>query len=236
MIIHYAPQFAIYFGDAKDALEPETYRTLGSIHSLGHQSVKPIAKQLCFGQLVFLKQIHSVEGIAVSGNSVPVSIKEGDFLVTNDNSLGLGVFTADCLPIIMYDKYAHAIGIAHAGWRGATAGIIEAMLECMSNTYQTDIHNVVSYFGPSARRCCYQVDGNFKSNLEDCTFIELVLRKSGDKTYFDLPGYCEQKLLKMGISPESVKREYNACTICDERFYSSRRKNFERQMTIVSLK
>lgn len=246
MIIHNAPDFQIYFGDIKDQMFPDEYLSWNTGSLLSHAPIKRVADTLRLQDLFFLRQMHGMHGHVISADNKqtlqPFST-EGDFLITNQSRLGIGVVTADCLPVVAYDKKNHAVGVAHAGWRGAVAGVASQMILHLMQTYGTDLHDLIIYFGPSAKRCCYEVDAQFMQHLEPYPFHEQLLQQHGNALFFDLPLLVEQQLIGLGISTQSIHQEYNTCTICDTRFHSYRRgaslgpsNRTGRQMTVVALK
>lgn len=246
MIIHAAPDYQIYFGDAKDQMYPSQYENWNDFSLLSREPIIPIADRLHLKQIFFLRQLHGVLGCIVSPSllqAVPPFSKDGDFLITQEPHVGIGIVTADCLPVIAYDRKRHAIGIAHAGWRGAVAGVVPAMIAELSNAYASDPADLTLFFGPSAKRCCYEVNTQFTTHLEPYPYSDKVLHQQGDSLFFDLPLFIEQQLFSLGVSQQSIRKEYNACTICDTRFHSHRRgamagisNSIGRQMTVVAIK
>src|SRR5579872_6450376 len=129
MILHIEPGSYIYFGDASISMYPHEYLTWTDKNLLDMSSFKLIGKQLSLQSLSFLHQTHSAHGYAIDKkHSIAPFSLDGDYLITNEKSQGIGIMTADCLPVICYDKHAQAIGIAHAGWRGAVDGVVITML------------------------------------------------------------------------------------------------------------
>src|SRR5438477_544569 len=82
-------------------------------------------------------------------------------IIINVKNLGIGILTADCLPIIFYDPYNNIISIAHAGWRGTMQNIAIKVIETMRNSFKSKPENIEVFFGPSAKDCCYEVGENF---------------------------------------------------------------------------
>ncbi len=243
MIIHSAPRYHIYFGDAKDEMYPHQYQQWNDFAFLSRKPIIPMVEQLQLQNLFFLRQVHGIEGCTVSAQNIfmtPPFSRDGDFLITHEMKLGLGILTADCLPVIAYDRKYNAIGIAHAGWRGAVAGVVLAMLNAMKKAYKSDPHELTLFFGPSAKRCCYEVQPEFITQLETYPSGDQVICSNGSRFFFDLPLFVELQALHQGV--KSIHKEYNSCTICDRRFHSSRRGTAEspdligRQMTVVAIK
>lgn len=239
MLLHSSPFFSIYFGNADDALFPEHYLNYpAGTKLLSVEPYKKLKKLLRIERLYFLRQTHSASGIEVVKDDFDSFLIEGDYLMTKEKRTGLGVMTADCLPIIFYDTFHHAIAIAHAGWRGAVAGIAPKVAQEMAERYGTKFEHLRIFFGPSIRSCCYQVSGDFLKELEGSPLAEQVLYHEERGIMFDLPLFNRLQLEDIGIPKEAFKLDYNFCTSCDARYGSHRRDGAKscRQMTVVALK
>jgi YfiH family protein len=165
--------------------------------------------------------------------------QDGDYLITQCRAIGLGIMTADCMPIICIDKEHKAISVAHAGWRGAIAGIVASMVKAMQQSWQTNVRHCSVFFGPSAGQCCYEVGPEFAQYLAPFAYKEEVLLRRHGSYFFNNPLLISYQLQALGFAKESIDTTYNACTICDDRFYSHRRSQTYysgRQMTVVALK
>ncbi|HRN78318.1 MAG TPA: peptidoglycan editing factor PgeF [Candidatus Dependentiae bacterium] len=240
MLIHKAPLFHIYFGNKQDNLNPQEYLNFSAGYDLfSHSSFAKVKKILQLKQLIFLHQVHSAYGEQVTVPKIKQLqpfVHQGDFLITNVRHVGIGVVTADCLPIVLFDTRHYAVGIAHAGWKGSVQSIAVNMTKSMQETYGTNLDELQIFFGPSAQVCCYQVGHDFVEHLESFAYGEHVLQRRENGLYFDLPQFNRLQLEAMGIKKESIHMSYALCTICDKNFCSSRRKDAVRQMTVVSLK
>jgi len=84
--------------------------------------------------------------------------EEGDALATDTPGLALVVMVADCVPVYICDPVHQAVGLAHAGWRGLTAGVLQELLRVMGREWGTDISSCLVAIGPSIKSCCYEVD------------------------------------------------------------------------------
>ena len=235
MIIHKAPQFQIYFGDATDAISKKDHCIPTVIPLINHEKFKPVIDRLEIKDLAFLNQTHGVDGFLVE-KEIPAFDKDGDYLITAQKNIGIGVMTADCLPIIFYASKDHIIAVAHAGWRGTVAGIANITIQTMQQMFNIALDDIQIYLGPSARRCCYIVDEKFVMNIKDFT-LQVIERNRHGALCFDLPGLNVLQLAKLGIHKKNIHTDYNFCTICDHRFFSYRRQaeNSGRQMSVISL-
>lgn len=162
---------------------------------------------------------------------------KSDFLITNNPNIGIGILTADCLPIIMVDTQSHAIGIAHAGWRGSVQKIGPIMLQALQKHFNAKADTITVYFGPSILPCCYEVDKIFKENREK-ELAEKTIITRNNKFYFDLTLYNKLLLMQAGIPEEHFIFTYNKCTACTPGYCSYRKEKDDdlRQITLVSLK
>lgn len=242
MILHSDPLFIISFSGARHALDRSIFEGPTTQDEFwNYKELIPIKKFMQLNNLILLKQKHSTKGVIVDNNNIDLLLnkkEEGDFLITRLEKVGLGIYTADCLPIIFFDTVNCIIGLCHAGWQGALDKIAIKTIEKMQKTYGTDLNHLRIFFGPSAKRCCYNVNDDFVQKLEDFYFIDQVLVKDNGQFFFDLPNFNRLQLEQLGIKKEAFHTNYNICTICDNYFCSYRRdkQSFKRQLTVVALK
>lgn len=242
MILHSDPLLSIYFGDARTGLQRDVCTQDCAQEDLWkNSSLNRIKKLMHLEKLLFLRQTHSDIGVVVSPEKAAALIghkEEGDYLITQLGHIGLGVYTADCLPIVFYDSLSHASGICHAGWVGSVSNIAIKTLQAMEKEFGTKLEYIRIFFGPSARGCCYKVTPDFESNLKGFDFTDQVLFYRGEELFFDLPLFNRLRLEAYGIKKESFHCKYNICTICHDSFCSHRRQGAlaARQLTVVALK
>ncbi|CAN1554505.1 yfiH Multicopper polyphenol oxidase (laccase) [Paracoccaceae bacterium] len=170
--------------------------------------------------LVTVHQVHSARAVAVTG---PLAIRpEADALVTATPGVLLAVLTADCQPVLFSDTKAGVIGAAHAGWRGAVGGVLEATLDAMEQlgARRSDISAVI---GPTISQPAYEVGPEFldQFQVEDPESTRFFANGQGDRLHFDLPGYGLHRLRAAGVGHAEWTGH---CTFRDvSRFYSYRR-------------
>ena len=170
--------------------------------------------------LVTVHQVHSARAVAVTG---PLAIRpEADALVTATPGVLLAVLTADCQPVLFSDPKAGVIGAAHAGWRGAVDGVLEATLDAMEQlgARRSDISAVI---GPTISQSAYEVGPEFldRFRAEDPENTRFFANGQGDRLHFDLPGYGLHRLRAAGVGHAEWTGH---CTFRDAaRFYSFRR-------------
>lgn len=138
---------------------------------------------------------------------------KGDALVTNQRGLALGVLHADCGPVIFHDRKAQVIGAAHAGWRGAFTGILEATIEAMGSLGATR-DNIKAALGPTIHQASYEVSSDFREDFlkSNVAFDTYFLPGKDDKHFqFDLPSFIMKRLDEAGIEAENL----GCCTYSD---------------------
>jgi len=170
--------------------------------------------------LVGVHQIHSGDAIPVNGPLEPKP--KADAMVTATPGVALSVLTADCQPVLFADHDAGVIGAAHAGWKGAQAGVLEATVDAMVDlgAARDGIHAVI---GPSISQRAYEVGPEFFNIFldEDPQNTRFFAGGDGDRMHFDLPGYGLARLRSAGVASAEWTRH---CTYFDpDRFYSYRR-------------
>jgi hypothetical protein len=171
------------------------------------------------GNLVGVHQIHSAEAVTVGG-PLPAPVR-ADALVTRTPGLALSVLTADCAPVLFADPAAGVIGAAHAGWRGALAGILEATLSAME-ALGAQRSATVALVGPTISQRAYEVGPEFMETFlaEDECLARFFAGGAGGRAHFDLPGFVLHRLRAAGIG----RAEWTGhCTYSDPaRFFSYR--------------
>lgn len=170
--------------------------------------------------LVGVNQVHSATVITADG---PDSGRpEADGLVTRTPGLVLTVLTADCQPVLFADHKAEVIGAAHAGWRGAMDGVLEATIDAMEalGARRGDITAVI---GPTISQGAYEVGPEFVERFADLDpeSLRFFAGGRGDRAQFDLPGFGLARLRAAGVGHAEWTRH---CTYSDPaRFFSYRR-------------
>ena len=176
---------------------------------------EPAALNVCY-------QIHSAQAIVsveVWGDERP----QGDAVVTATPGLVCGALAADCAPILLADPAARVVASAHAGWKGALTGIVEAAVAAMASL-GADPARIVAAVGPCIGQASYEVGLEFleRFQLDDPGSAAFFAPGSApDKRQFDLPGYVLARLRRAGVERcEWIGHD----TCADEaRFFSNRR-------------
>ncbi|MFT6765589.1 MAG: YfiH family protein [Alteromonas naphthalenivorans] len=237
-----SPFFSVSFGNRYQQVEPQKCKSLTTTSLFNEQPFSLLKKRMGLSALIFLNQVHKAHGETVFKiKDIQDSIlfgKDGDYLITNQPTLGLGIVTADCLPIVYFDKINKVVGIAHAGWKGSVAGIANKVVLDLQEKFMSQKKDIKIFFGPSAKHCCYEVDSLFLERVGSNVHTSRALFKKNNKYFFDLGLYNASELLSAGFSSQQIIFNYNRCTICQKSFCSYRRQKGTnmRQVTVVSLK
>lgn len=177
--------------------------------------------------LATVHQVHSATVVTVDG---PLSgpRPQADGLVTATPGVALAVLTADCQPVLFADPDAGVIGAAHAGWRGARDGVLEATIDAMITLGATR-DGIRAVIGPTISQRAYEVGPEFFEDFvaEDSVNSRFFAGGSGDRMQFDLPAYGLHRLRAAGIEAEWTRH----CTYSDaDLFYSYRRATHAREV------
>ncbi len=168
-------------------------------------------------------QIHSPDVVTVDAPWTPETRPRADALVTKTPSLAIGVSTADCGPLLFADAQAGVIGAAHAGWRGAFTGVIEATVAAMEKL-GADRGRISAALGPTISQANYQVGPEFierflVADTENARFF--VASEREGHALFDLNGYIAARMAQAGIA---AFEDVGLCTYAEPAlFYSYRR-------------
>lgn len=191
-------------------------------------------------ELVTVHQIHSPQVVLASEPWPQDERPRADAMVTDTPNLLLGILTADCAPVLFADHKAVVVGAAHAGWRGALAGVTDATIEAMEKlgARRENIHAAV---GPCIAQPSYEVDEAFRARFlhADADNARFFVEGSSGKPHFDLEAYVVHRLIAAGIDEiEAVNLDTYAEP---ERFFSYRRSthrgeaDYGRQLSAIAI-
>jgi YfiH family protein len=159
------------------------------------------AKNFNFSDILFTNQIHSNQVISVGEKN-----NDADGLITNLKNTVIGVYSADCCPILLFCEEPQIIAAIHAGWKGAKSGIIKSAIEAMNNFGEKlGFKNlkITAIIGPSIRQESYEVGPEFFANfLQEDKNNQRFFNHSTKPNHhmFDLVGYVKNKLQNQGVN------------------------------------
>lgn len=184
-------------------------------------------------------QAHQVHGYRTAIIERPGMTREElegyDALVTNLKGCAIGVRTADCIPVLMYDPKMEVVAAVHAGWRGTLVRIAQKTLFQMVSTFDTKPEDVRAVIGPGICRRCFQVGEEVVAAFKDTGFsLDGIYSWNGGKVegdlstghHIDLIEANRRNLIEYGV----LEKNISICGICtyeDESFYSARREGVQ---------
>ncbi|MXY56868.1 MAG: peptidoglycan editing factor PgeF [Gammaproteobacteria bacterium] len=168
----------------------------------------------------WLDQEHGQRVLAASSGTAAGGPITADASWTMAGDLGLAVLVADCVPLLLADEDASLVAVAHCGWRGTVAGVVEATLDALPSAPG----QLIAWLGPGVCRDCYEVGPEVRDALDgdERAVLDEQRRRSGSerKWLMDLPALIVARLRRSGVGRIVAS---SLCTICDKRFYSYRR-------------
>lgn len=192
--------------------------------------------------LCTLYQIHSAEVITITQPWQQYNAPRADAMVTKIPGIALGILTADCAPVLLADTTAGIIGAAHAGWKGAVAGVIPNTIAAMRELGSLP-ENIIAALGPCIAQESYQVDVTFHSDFlsRNKGYEQFFTRdmQSPSHYYFDLKSFVAAQLQAVGVTTIDVFS--NNTYIEESEFFSYRRathrneQDYGRQISAIVL-
>ena len=184
-------------------------------------------------RLVTPWQYHSDVALVVDRPWAEDDRPEADAVVTAVPGLALGISTADCTPVLFADPVAKVVGGAHAGWRGALAGVLESTVAAMERLGARR-ERIVAVIGPTISQANYEIGHDFRDNFlaadpANARYFAEPERSDGGATkpHFDLPAYAANRL---GHADVGTVVDLRRCTYAEEdMFFSFRRTTHRRE-------
>ncbi len=191
-------------------------------------------------ELATVHQVHGATAVHAERPWPEAERPHADAMVTDRPNLLLGILTADCAPVLFADRRAVVIGAAHAGWRGALAGITDSAIAAMEQlgSRRENIHAAV---GPCIAQPNYEVDEAFRERFiaGDAANERFFVESASGKPHFNLEDYVVHRLIAAGVGEVEA---LNLDTYADEsRFYSYRRAthrgeaDYGRQLSAIAI-
>ena len=190
--------------------------------------------------LAGLYQVHANRCVIVDADSDPGARPEADALATRTPGLLLGILTADCVPVLFADAKAGVVGAAHAGWKGAIAGVTDATLDAMVSL-GADRANIAAAIGPCIGRGSYEVDDAFADRFvaDDPANERFFAAGKPGHAMFDIAAYVAARLAAVGVTRIAIGGQD---TYAEEADYFSYRRachrgenSYGRQISLIGL-
>lgn len=196
--------------------------------------------------IVQMHQVHDVKVAVVDRGDLTRDELEGyDAMITDLQGVAIGVRTADCIPVLLYDPVKKAAAAIHSGWRGTVSKIIGKTVSKMQSTYSSQPSDILAFIGPGICVDCFQVGEEVALNFKEAGFdINSLWSFRGPKTgngmegghHIDLKEACRQTLVESGLKNENIQIS-DLCTYEDnDLLYSARKEGIECGRNITYIK
>jgi hypothetical protein len=169
------------------------------------------------------RQVHGtrVRDVSDSKTAEMIADQEGDALIARADGFGIAARTGDCVPVLIAHPPSGHVGAAHAGWRGAVAGIVPSVIDALSH----DPAELIVAIGPHIRVDAFEIDEDVAREMEEAANGRAVVRRGGAKPRGDLTALIRFQLRDAGV-PEEAVDDVGGCTLTDAaQFFSHRREN-----------
>jgi len=163
------------------------------------------------------------------------AIANCDALITEQKGIMLGVLTADCVPVLLYDPQREVVAAVHAGWKGTKEQIVAKTVRKMQEVFGSEPADIVAGIAPAIGKCCYEVGEEVAEHFLD---IPDACEAKGDKYMLDLPYINKYQLLDAGLKAEHIEMS-DICTACETaKFFSYRKEEgcSGRFMSLIGMK
>lgn len=203
----------------------------------GLNNIRTIVDEYVLKDIMYLKQVHSNKVYEYINGYDDVKNEEGDAILTSIDNLAVGVFTADCVPVIIVNEEKKVVAAIHSGWKGTFDSIVSVVLDFMSEKYSVNHKSTKVYIGPHIRQCCYEVSEELKEKFIDKTKIEEGVLFNGRNLSMEI--CIVNDLVEKGISENNIYT-MEMCTHCEEetRLFSYRvsKGSYGRLLSFVFIK
>lgn len=174
-------------------------------------------------KLVCMEQVHGNTVGVVTPKSEEVRKSKTDALVTHAKNVYLGVNTADCVPVFIYEPTAKLIAVIHVGWRGALSTIVEKTINVLKSM-DANVQRIRVAIGVHIGGCCYEVDTARAIQFKEIMDTNTAVFQIESRWYVDLGQAVRRQLLDAGILPKFIDAPI-ACTSCQNDIFFSYRKD-----------
>ena len=234
------------FFDRREGFSKGVYKSLncglGSNDNINNinKNLDKVCKKIGFNKnnLILLNQIHS--NIVHKVEKIPKEKLKGDSLITNKKGIALGILTADCAPVFIYDPINGLISALHAGWKGAYKNIISTTLRKF-RLNGSNFEDLIAVVGPCISKKNYEVKVDFFKKFTGKNKLnKKFFNTKNNKMYFSLNDYIKENLLKLGVKNiEIVKKDTYTSS---NNFFSARRSlknklnDYGRNISVIMIK
>ena len=225
---------------ARYLVVPE-FEAAGAVHFFGlkasFQTSSGAPARFNGSRVVTAKQVHRDQVLVVDGSvqDQEILVAEDDALVTGQEGFFVGVYTADCLPILLADPWKKVVAAIHAGWRGSLLGVVGKTVWEMIRKFGCHPKDLLAALGPGIGSCCFEVGNMVLEPLSDLypEGGEVVRLKENGKGMLDLLELNRLQLLGVGLREENIYA-VGLCTYCHPDLFTSYRREGKRTVGMLS--
>lgn len=176
-------------------------------------------------RLVLPSQVHKTRIVNVTSKTTKEDVMETDALITSERGICIAVMSADCVPILLYDKKNQVVAAVHSGWRGTVARILEKTLDTMQKQFSTQGKDLLAGIGPSVCQESYEVGEEVVNEVTNAFGREsdLMVLKPNNKAQLDLWKANKIQLLNFGVNERAIEIS-DLCTVKNNNHFFSARK------------
>ena len=189
-------------------------------------------------KLFFPSQVHETRIVTVTGQTPKEELMQTDALITNERGICIAVMSADCVPILVFDRKNMVVAAVHSGWRGTVAKILEKTLHRMKAEFGTEGKDIIAGIGPSVSLESYEVGEEVVNAVkENFKQADVLLKpQSNNKAKLDLWNANKIQLLEFGLAENAIEIS-DLCTVKNnEDFFSARKGDSGRFAAGIMLK
>ncbi|HPW58388.1 MAG TPA: peptidoglycan editing factor PgeF [Candidatus Rifleibacterium sp.] len=191
----------------------------------------PVVRENAMTWPTYGHQVHQDRVFQVTEDTPLFLTEKTDGLITNLADRPIGVFSADCLPLLIWCD--RAVAAVHAGWRSACMNIATRAVERFSDLFQVEPADLKTLIGPCIGQCCLEMgDEVYQQFVEADPVWQKFFKKNG-KWHLDLRGLNRWQLLQAGV-PEAGINDFDHCTYCSEKQFFSFRRQRQRNGSMFS--
>ena len=182
-------------------------------------------------RLILPHQTHGTEVVEIDSTFLALAaasraqrLHAVDAIFTRERGVCIGVSTADCIPVLVYDEKSGAAAAIHAGWRGTVAGIVAKTLRTMKERYDTDFSSAKAVIAPGISLDSFEVGDEVYDVFREASFpMEQIARRYGEKWHIDLPEANRLQLIDGGLPAENILLSGVCTFVSHDVFFSARR-------------
>ncbi|GFP75304.1 peptidoglycan editing factor PgeF [Clostridium fungisolvens] len=179
----------------------------------GKNNLIKLKDDLQVKKICYLKQIHSDKIIIANDDVVLDGQVEGDSLITSSVDTIIGVFTADCVPVLIWDSNKKVIAAVHSGWKGTFDSIVKKTIEVMIKDFNCESSSIKVFIGPHIRQCCYEVSEELIDKFKKNNLYKEEDINNG--RFLNLEKCIEVQLKYLGINEDNIIKS-GSCTLCEK--------------------